>query len=89
MEGGVGVRHWRLRPGPARLPGRPAAYLVFQQDDELRAQDQALEPSGLHERRRICRGPGAHPAVWAASRQHRDSCGLQPGSQGMPAAHGH
>ena len=74
MDGGVGVRHWRLRAqGPARLPGHLTAYLVLQQDDELRAQDQALEPSWLHERRRMCRSPGTHPAVWAASCQRQDS----------------
>lgn len=82
MDGGVGTGCWRCRAqGPARLLGHPTAYLVLEQDDELRAQDQALEPSWLHERRLICRGPGTH--------QRQASWGLQPGSRVMLAAHGH
>lgn len=54
----MGTGCWRRRAqGPA--PGSwatPTAYLVLEQDDELRAQDQALEPSWLHETP-ICRGP--------------------------------
>lgn len=87
MDGGAGTGRWRLRAqGPAWLLGHLMAYLVLEQDDELRAQDQALEPSWLHKRCLICRSPGTHPPVWATGRQRQDSRGLQPGSRVMPAA---